>query len=186
MIEQQSIDDDFSTEENDKVSQLKIYLCDPCCFWKTIIVNNSIQIFNLVKIVCKNNNYSYVYHGTIVSGESTLKSIGIRNDEVILIIKNQKDQKNIIDHKWIRLSMDQLFERKLKILSNDFIKNEYNRLSDIKNLKVEGNLKLYKKQAHKFYNQNEENFVKKEINFSQFPQYQPPEAPCTDAMPILW
>lgn len=164
--------------------KIVFYFCVPYKFWKKVQVASRAKVSCLKKVFDPGKEECYyVYEGNIIDQNSTFENIGIIDEKVIFAISGKMHQKEKFD--LMKLYNDPLFEKRLKILSNKSSKQEFNRISDIKYMKIEGNLKLYKKQEHKYYlkNLNESETTN---NIQLCINYQPPSVPCTAAMPILW
>lgn len=167
--------------------KLSFYLCDPSCFWKTIIINKKSK-FELVKTVLpKDYDYTFVFKGEIINPNRSFEDVGVKNGNTIIVIKHEKNKEKSIDSKWIKLSMDTAFDKKLQILSNKGSKGEYDRLSDIRQMKYEGSLKIYKTRMHKKYIYTmEESKEESEIKYNPNHGYVRPTSPCTEKMPVMW
>ena len=129
--------------------------------------------------------YTYIYNGNIINSDLTFNDIGIKNEQLLIAIKKEQEKFNEMDYKWIELSCDPTFGNSLHLFSNKQTKREFNRLKDLRNIKIEGSLKLYKKFSHKLYLQKSaesENPIFNDLEIN----YEPSATPCTEAMPILW
>ena len=129
------------------------YFCVPNYFWKKILVTKNSNISCLNRYLDPEYDFIYIYNGNIIDPNLTFENIGILEEEPIFSIKNDLDEMKNLNYniKWMKLSCDPAFINRLKLISNKNTKNEYNRLKDIKNLKIEGNYKLFKKQSHNIY-----------------------------------
>lgn len=160
--------------------QIKIFLCVPQQFVKTVKINANSSIGSLMQ----NDEYKYIFNGNIVRSDLNFNDIGTTNGNLFVAFKNGQEHV-ISDNQWIKLSNDSSFESKLHSLASKRTKTEYFRLRDIRNMKIEGSLKLYRKMSHKLYMKQ----LKKDedqVNFDFNINYEPPSEPCEDEMPILW
>lgn len=166
--------------------RVKIYFCVPYCFVKLIDITRNFKIGNFMKIFNVEGIYTYIYNGNIINSELTLNQIGISNGNIIVAIKKNANENNDEHLKWIKLSQNNLLEDKFKIITNKVSKHELYRLKDMKNYKVEGSLKLYRKFTRRMYLNNLKKKEEDQTIFNFKMNYEPLSAPCTEAMPILW
>lgn len=170
-----------SIKTNFDFDQIKIFLCVPQCFVKTVKINKNSQIACLMK----NDEYQYIFNGNIINPKSTFKEIGVINGNIFVAFKQNQKKEKISYDQWIKLSNDSSFELKLHSLANKRTKTEYFRLKDFRNMKIEGSLNLYRKMVHKLYLKKMKK-LDDPINFDFEMNYEPSPVPCTDALPILW
>lgn len=163
--------------------QIRIFFYVPGCFLKSIRISPIAKIKNLM---CTDDGlYTYIYNGNIMDSDLTFNDAGISDGKILVAIKKELSQFNNLDFNLVKLSMNKSAEFKLNILSNNETKLEYNRLNDLRNIKVEGSLKLYRKLSRKLYFQSIETTEDQKNNNLEI-NYEPSSTPCTDAMPILW
>lgn len=166
--------------------RVKIYFCVPYCFVKLIEIIPNFKIGNLMKIFNAEGIYTYIYNGNIINSELTLNQIGISNGNIIVAIKKNANENNDEHLKWIKLSQNNLLEDKFKIITNKVSKHELYRLKDLKNYKVEGSLKIYRRFTRRMYLNNLKKKEEDQTKCNLKLNYEPLSAPCTEAMPILW
>lgn len=165
--------------------QVNIFFWVPNKFIKSICINKKTKINYLMKFFHDDSSYTYIYNGNIVNSELTFKDAGISNGKIIIAIKKETTDFNDIVFKWINLTLNKSMEAKLSMMANKQTRMEFSRLQDIKNLKVEGSLKLHRKLSRKLFLQSlkaEDNLLDTDLQIN----YEPSSTPCTEAMPILW
>ena len=172
----------ISISTNVDSNRITIFFCIPGRFVKTIKINKYSKVRSLTE---NDDQYKYIFNGCIINPDSIFQDIGISNGNVLIAFKNCKGHENYKYDQCIKLSKDSSFEFKLRFLANKRTKNEYFRLRDIRNLKIEGNSKLYRKMERKLYNKRIQE-ASNQIDFDFEINYEPSPMPCTEAMPILW
>lgn len=164
-------------------NQVKIFFCVPHSFVKSIKVNKNSRVKSLME---KHHiNCDLIFNGSIICPDLTFQEIGISNGNVIVACKKEQGKMNSSLVQWINLSKDSTFENRLNSLSNKRMKNEYYRIRDIRNMKVEGSTKLYRKLIQKYYSKNSQE-IENSIENDYEVNYEPSTMPCTDAMPVKW
>ena len=161
-------------------NKVMFYFCVPNRFWKRVLVTRNSNIYCLNQFIDQKNRHSYIYKGSTVDSNLTFNNIGISNDDIIICITNNIDN----NLKWKKMSCDQNLHEKLKILSNKNIKNEYNRIRDIRNMKTEAKKNFYKKKVQRFIlnDGNKYEFDSTSLNID----YEKLSEPSNEALPILW
>ena len=166
------------------------YIPDKCL--KKIKVISHLYIKLLLSFINEDTNeYIFIYNGAVVDSKSTFKNIGINNGEVLIALRKNKINTDDINSninlssKMKKLSKDPNFETKLKLLINNNMRCETERIKDIRFKKIEGNFNLYRKKIKNYLSTNEnKNNDQNDTNLNT--NYQPLRKPSEEEMPIIW
>ena len=165
---------------------IKILFCVPYDFWKEIKVNKQSKIKCLMNEFKDGSKYTFIFNGSIIDIESSFEKIGIPTGKIIMAIKKNEEQFNESDFKWMKLSKDPYFESRLHILTNPKMMNEFDRIRDIRELKIEGSFKLNKKYLHKMYLKQEMDFDEPlDFNLDKL-NLESISSPNEEPLPIIW
>lgn len=164
---------------------IKIKVLVPGALTRTIILSKQNKIEKLSKCLQNNWEHTFVYKGNIIDSNLSFNDIGIFNGDIIIIFQKNFNQFDNSDLMLMKMSKESFFRHKLDMTTNNNVKKESYRLKDMRDLKIEGSRRLYKKMIHKIYLKN-----RKENDLSLANDldinYKPLPMPSTEAMPIIW
>lgn len=176
---------------NFEQSKIILCFCIPNRLVKKMQVTTNSRVGCLLNFFKENNDdYMYIYDGNIVDYKSSFKDINFIEGKTIFALPKVNDEENAYQSahtrsKIFELSKDSYFEKKLRVLTNRNAQSEYNKVMDIRLMKIEGSCNLYKKKTHNYYlNETNENETQDDIPLKT--EYEPLSEPCAEAMPILW
>lgn len=144
--------------------------------------NSKIRILNNIH---KDIVNTFIFKGNIINSESTFYEVGVSEGDIIIALKKSGNFINEEFIRWKKLSNDPNFINSLETLSNKKLKREQNRINDFYYMKIEGNVRKYKRQCRNTYLQKmEEGDIQIENNINI--NYEPLLMPSTSALPIIW
>ena len=167
-------------------SNIFLYFCIPNKLMKKVRVNKRLYINSLLTFFKeKKEDYIFVYEGKIVNCNSTFNDLKITENNILFAVENMKEETKNINV--LNDSNSTNFQLRLKLLTNNQLKNECDRINDIRYFKMEGSRRLYRKKIHKIYMNEMKMNDEYEYEYQDIKyEYQSTTNPCTDPMPILW
>ena len=137
-------------------SKIILCFCVPNQLVKKMQVTINSNVGCLLKYFKENNeDYIYIYDGNIVDYNSTFEDINFKEGKTIFALRKVNTDRSEYQtartrSKIIELSKDLYFEKKIRVLTNRNAQSEYNKVMDIRFMKIEGSYNLYKKKEHKY------------------------------------
>ncbi|OHT00732.1 hypothetical protein TRFO_32455 [Tritrichomonas foetus] len=136
------------------------------------------------------NNIDFVFNGTILSGNQTFRSAGLKSGDSIVVIfhKSNSDKTYEELQKWLQITQDsESFNEKMQLILNEDNAREAARLRDVFLSKIERKPRSFRRLclAVAENNKNKEREVQGN-NFSLSIDYEKPEMPSCDPLPIFF
>ncbi|KAK8844284.1 hypothetical protein M9Y10_024495 [Tritrichomonas musculus] len=165
---------------------VNLYICIPRYFTQMIDFPLTFLIKNLLVAHRNMGPFTYIYNGCVLNPELMLSDINIPDGSVIIAIREQDANSNKDTDFYLKLTKGDAFENKLRSIIRKRSKAELDRLSDIKGIKVEGNINLYRQMSRKYYNHSVKPISNQATPNEKINLNNDSSEPSTEAMPILW
>lgn len=173
---------DVSHHDTSKIS-IVLYLPGSAVLRIGVHRNARISILRkAIQALPNDNNYSFVFHGIVLSDTRTLSDYKITNKDVIIVSKNVSKPIKASKWEWT-LGDTEYIADSLQCITDSATKNEMYRLMDLHMSKIENNPKVYRKMMSSF--EKRPQFSRKGKHISKCLETHP-KLPLSDPLPVFW
>lgn len=169
-----------------KSSIISVYLCVPKNYARrvNVNVNSNIDIFQKR---FPNEPKKYIYNGQYLFSNFTFAYYGIKNNDVIVAVSDDKNKIDFTNNNWMHASRDSDdIAKRIAFSINVKTRSEASRLRDLKFMSIERKANVYRKMCT-MVNKSLDDLGKRDEIINTILNYEcTSEAPSVEALPVCW
>lgn len=167
-------------------SVISVYLCVPKNYASKVNVN----VDHCVGIFQKrfpNEHKKFIYNGQYLMNEFTFGFYGIKNDDVIVAVSDDKNKIDFSNNNWMHASRDsEDIANRIAFSMNAKTRPEASRLRDLKFMSIERKAKVFRKMCNMVNKTMDDIGQRNEIISTIIDYDYSNEAPSVEALPVCW